>query len=143
VEPIFVLFLSEPDTAYAMRTISEETKIPLTTLYSWREKVRADPEWRPSPEHFAENPRIFPTGIETMLADFIQLHFVSEGRALIRPTLRPLLLLLVQDLVAEGVLEPQALDFRASYHFMSNSDTRIRFERTTNRQDGILSNWLG
>jgi hypothetical protein len=73
----------------------EKTKIPLTTAYSWREKVRADPEWRPSPEHFAENSRMFPTGIETMLADFILLHFVSEGCALTRPTLRPLPLLLV------------------------------------------------
>jgi hypothetical protein len=43
--------------------------------------------------------------MEAPLADFIRLHFPSEGQALTRPTLRPLLFLLVQDLVAEGVLE--------------------------------------
>jgi hypothetical protein len=91
-----------------MRTVSEQTKIPLATLYSWREKVRADPGWRPSSEYFSTNPRTFPPKVETMFADFICLHFASEGRALTRPTLRPLLLMLVHDLVAEGVLEQQA-----------------------------------
>jgi transposase len=125
IEPIFTLFLTAPDTTYAMREVSERTKIPISTLYSWREKIRTDPEWRPSKEHFSSNPRLFPPDVETMLADFIRYHFVSEGRALTRPTLQPLLLLLVQDLVVEGVLEPRALDFKSSYHFMSNFLRRV------------------
>jgi hypothetical protein len=35
------------------------------------------------------------------------------------------LLLLVQDLVVEGVLEPRALDFKSPYHFMSNFLRRV------------------
>jgi hypothetical protein len=63
--------------------------------------------------------------MEATLADFIRLHFVSQGRALTRPTLHPLLLLLVEDLAAKRVLESQALNFKGSYHFMSNCLKRV------------------
>jgi hypothetical protein len=103
-----------------MCEVSETTKVPISTLYSWREKVRAYPNWRPSPKHFFSKANTFPLEVEAALADFIRLQFVSQGRALTRSTLRPLFLLLVQDLAAEGVLEFQAPDFKGSYHFMSN-----------------------
>jgi hypothetical protein len=58
--------------------------------------------------------------MEATLADFIRLHFVPQGRALTQPILRPLLLVLLQDIVAEGALESQALKFKESCDFMSN-----------------------
>jgi hypothetical protein len=119
------LFFFEYDVTYPTPTVSEQTKIPLTTFYSWREKVRAHPDWPPSSEHFSTNPRTFPSEVETMLADFIRLHFASEGQVLTGPTLRPLLLMIVHDLIAEGVLEQQALDFKASYHFTSGFLRRL------------------
>jgi hypothetical protein len=85
-----------------MGEVSEHTKVPISTLYFLREKVRADPDWRPSPGHFSSNAMAFPPEVEVMLTDFIRLYFVSQGRALTRPPLRPLLLFLVQDLVAKG-----------------------------------------
>jgi hypothetical protein len=95
IQPIFALFLTEPNPFCAMREVSEHTKVPISTRYSWREKVRADPDWRPSPECFSSNARAFPPEVKATLADFILLHFVSQGRALTRPTLCPLFLLLI------------------------------------------------
>jgi hypothetical protein len=43
--------------------------------------------------------------------------FRIQKQALTRPTLRPLLLFLFQDLVAERALESQALNFKGSYLF--------------------------
>jgi hypothetical protein len=59
-----------------------------------------------------------------MLVDLIRLHFRYDGRMLTRPTLLPLLFLLVQDL-GEGVLEPQAMNFKASDHYVSNFLRRV------------------
>jgi hypothetical protein len=90
IEPSFALFLTEPDASYAMYEVSEHTKISISTLYSWREKIRADPDWRPSPEHFSSNARTFPSEVEATLADFIRLHFVSqEGDQLLALVARP------------------------------------------------------
>jgi hypothetical protein len=120
IEPIFAQFLTEPEASYALREVSEHTKVPNSILHSWREKVRANPDWRPSPEHFSSNARTFPPEMEATLTDFIHLHFVSQRRVFAQPTLRLLLLLLVQHLVSEGVLESQALNFKRSYHFVAN-----------------------
>jgi hypothetical protein len=57
--PIFHVFLTQDDSTYMMREVQARCKVPIMTLYSWRERVRADPDWRPSPEHFSENARIF------------------------------------------------------------------------------------
>jgi hypothetical protein len=55
LEPIFDLFPSEPDRWYVMRIVSEKPGVRTTILYSWRERVRADPTWEPSRDHFSEN----------------------------------------------------------------------------------------
>jgi hypothetical protein len=124
-KPIFALFLTESDASYAIREVSEHSKVPISTLYSWREKVRTCPDWLPFPEYFSLNARAFLPHVETTLTHFIHSPFVSQGRALTRPTLRLLLLLPVQDLVAEGVLESQGLDFKRPYHFVSNFLKRV------------------
>jgi hypothetical protein len=48
LEPIFTLFLTKCDILYVMREVSARSHIPLTTLYSWHEKIRTEPSWRPS-----------------------------------------------------------------------------------------------
>jgi hypothetical protein len=63
--------------------------------------------------------------MEATLPDFVRLDFVSQCRALTGSTLRPLLLLLVQDLIAGGVLESQALDFKGLHLFTSNFLKRV------------------
>jgi hypothetical protein len=108
-----------------MRDVSEHMKVPTHPLCSWHEKVRADSDWRHSPEHFSSNAKAFLPEVEATLGVFIRLYFVSQGCALMRPTLRPLLLLLVQGLAAEWVLELQALDFKGLYHFMSTFLKRV------------------
>jgi hypothetical protein len=77
IEPIFTLFLTEPDASYAMHAVSKHVKVPISTLHSWREKVRADSDWLPSPEHLSSKAGTFPPEVEAMLADFIRLHSVS------------------------------------------------------------------
>jgi hypothetical protein len=140
IQSNFALFLTEPDASYAMREVSEHRKVPIPTLYSWREEVRAYPDWRPSPEYFSLNARTFPPEVEATLADFIHLHFASQERALTQPTLRPLLLLIVQDLLAEGVLEAQVLNVKGLRHFMSNFLKRVGliFRRARDRRRPIL-----
>jgi hypothetical protein len=59
LDPIFHLFLTQDDSTYMMREVQARCKVPTMTLYSWRERVRSDPEWRPAPEHFSENARLF------------------------------------------------------------------------------------
>jgi hypothetical protein len=125
LEPIFNLFLRDDDAGYAMRDISQQTNVPITTLYSWRERVRVDPTWRPSKEHFTENSRVFPDDIEETIANFIRINFVQPGRSLTRATLRPLILLLIQDLVAQTILPSSCLNFTCSYHFLSRFLRRV------------------
>jgi hypothetical protein len=50
--------------------------------------------------------------------------------------------LVVQDLIAEGVLESQALDFKGLYHFMSNFLNRVglSFRRARAQRRLILNN---
>jgi hypothetical protein len=40
-EPIFQLFLTQPDRTYSMKSVHDKTGISVTTLDSWREHVRA------------------------------------------------------------------------------------------------------
>jgi hypothetical protein len=149
IEPIFQLFLAEPDRAYAIQLVSRKTGVPLTTLYSWRERVRADREWRPSKDHFSTNRRILPDEIEELIARFVRINFAWVGRLFDRPVLRPLLLILVQDFVAEGVLPPSALNFKCSYHFMSRflnraglSSWKARTARRPEIDDGECAEFL-
>jgi hypothetical protein len=125
LEPIFHLFLTQDDSTYLMREVHARCNVPITTLYSWRERVRADPDWRPTREHFSENRRILPDEIEAIIADYIRVTFVEPGRPLTRPTLKPLVLMFVQSLVAENVLTEDFLNFSCSYHFLSRFLQRV------------------
>jgi hypothetical protein len=60
LQPIFDLFLSEPDRSYAMCIVSEKNGVRTTSLYSWRERVRADPTWRPREIIFPRTGEYFP-----------------------------------------------------------------------------------
>jgi hypothetical protein len=79
IEPIFILFLTESNTSNVTREVSKHMKVPISILYSWCEKVRADPNWRPSPEHFSSNANAFPLEVEAPLSYSICLHFVSQN----------------------------------------------------------------
>jgi hypothetical protein len=125
LDPIFDLFRTEPDGHYLMRDVSRATHVPATTLYAWREHSRLAPSWRPSRDHFSENRRIFPEEVEDLMAQFIRTNFVEAGRSLTRTTLQPLVLMLAHDLVAEGVLDDSALNFKCSRHFLSRFLTRV------------------
>jgi hypothetical protein len=119
LEPIFNLFRNEPDHHDLMRNISAETHVPITTLYSWRERFRTTPSWRPSRQHFAENRRVFSDDVEEIIANFIRSNFVEPGRSLTRTTLHPLILALVHDLIPEHVLDDSFLNFKSFGHFLS------------------------
>jgi hypothetical protein len=59
------------------------------------------------------------------MATFIRVNYVDPGRSLIRTTLQPLILMLVQDLVSEGILDQEALNFQCSYHFLESFLERV------------------
>jgi hypothetical protein len=96
LEPIFTLFRTEPDDSDVMREVFARSHIPPTTLGSWCEKVRTEPSWRPSREHFSLAPRAFPPNVEETIANFICINFVSLGHSLTRPVLKLLILMLVK-----------------------------------------------
>jgi hypothetical protein len=109
-EPIFHLFLTQPDRTYSMQSVHVKTGVSLTTLYSWREQVRAHAEWRPSQEHFEMTNRTLPGDAEAIIAQFIRSNFVALGRGLERPTLKSIVLMLIHSMVAEQFLEPTMLN---------------------------------
>jgi hypothetical protein len=80
LKPIFELFGTEPDGDHRMREFSHATHVPTTTVYTWREHFRLNPSWRPSPDHFSENRRVFPDWVEDLMAQFIRINFVALGR---------------------------------------------------------------
>jgi hypothetical protein len=71
IEPIFQVFLTQPDRTYSMQSMHEKTGVPLTTLYSWREQVRAHDDWRPSHSLSEMRNRALPDEAETIIAQFI------------------------------------------------------------------------
>jgi hypothetical protein len=125
LEIIFTLFLTEPDDSYVMREVSARSHIPLTTLYSWREKIRTAPSWRPSREYFFLAPRALPPDVEETIANFIHINFVSLRRSLTRPVLKPPILMLVQELIVQQILDESLLNFKSSAHFMPNFIQRM------------------
>lgn len=118
IEPIFVLFLTSPDSSYHMIEIAEKTKIPLSTLYTWRTRVRHEPEWRPQSIRFQSNPRAIEDPIEIEMAAYIRANFVSLGNDLSTASLKRTLTMLVHGLVACGRLPPTALNFKCSTTYM-------------------------
>jgi hypothetical protein len=109
-EPIFHLFLTQPDRTYSMQSVHENTGVPLTTLSSWRERGRAHAEWRTSHEHFEMTNRALPGDAEAIIAQFIRSNFVALGRGRERPTLKSIVLMLIHSMVAEQFLEPTILN---------------------------------
>jgi hypothetical protein len=123
-----------------MAKVQSMTKVPLRTLYARRERIRVDPEWRPTAQHFSENARVFPDEIEEHMANFILVNYVDPGRSLTRTTLQPLILMLVQDLVSEGILDHEALNFQCSSRFLESFLQRmgLSFRRArTDRRPAI------
>jgi hypothetical protein len=62
--------------------VHAKTGVPITTLYSWREQVRVDPEWRPSAEHLALARQTDPNHISlvariTFSDDILKLMFLT------------------------------------------------------------------
>jgi hypothetical protein len=100
VEPIFEPFRSKADNEYLMRDAPARTNVRVRTLYFWRERLRTEPLWCSSRDHFSENRRTFPDDVEAMVPDFIGTNFLGQGRSLTRITVQPLILMLVHDLVS-------------------------------------------
>jgi hypothetical protein len=122
---VFHLFLTEPDANYVMRDVSSRTKVPLTTFHSWPEAIRTQPTRRPAHVHFSLAHRALPPDVEAIIADFLRVNFISLGRSLMRSILRPVILILVHDLVAQQVLEASLLKFKCSSHDLSNFLRRV------------------
>jgi hypothetical protein len=60
-----------------------------------------------------------------MSANFIRKDFVDPGRSLARVILSLLILMLIQDLVAQKILDDSFLNFKCSYHFLSRCLSRV------------------
>jgi hypothetical protein len=108
------IFCTVSDSSYRMREIRDITNVPISTLYTWRERVRQDPSWRPDPARFTANPRAIEDALEAKMAQYLQDNFVSMRRDLSTHVLKQTLIMLVQSFVASGDLPESALNFRCS-----------------------------
>jgi hypothetical protein len=80
-EPIFHLFLTQPDRSYSMQSKQVNTGVPLITLDSWRGQVRAHAKWRPSHEHFEMTNRALPGDAEAIIRSLFDLVSRPLGAA--------------------------------------------------------------
>jgi hypothetical protein len=117
-EPIFTMVCTVPDDTYRMREMSDETHIPLKTLYTWCDRMKEEPTWRPSALRFQANPGIMDDDIETMMAQYLLDNFVSLGKDLSIYTLKRTLLMLTQSYAASGTLPESALIFKCYTTYM-------------------------
>jgi hypothetical protein len=101
-----------------MPSAHDKTDVPLTTLYSWREQVSANAEWRPSHGHFEMANCGLTDDAEALIAQLIGSNFMALGRGLDRPTLKSGVLMLIQSMVAENFLLSTILTFKCSNHFL-------------------------
>jgi hypothetical protein len=125
IESTITVFQSYEDHTSRMSKVQWITKVRLRTLYAWGERIRVDPEWQPPAEHFSENALVFPDEIEEHMANFILANSMDPGRSLTRTTLQPLILMLVQGLVSDGIFDQEVLNFQCSYHFLESFLQRI------------------
>jgi hypothetical protein len=78
--------------------------------------------------HFSSikvNRHVFSDNVELMFANFVGINFVEPGRSLTRVTLQPLVLMPVQDLVAQRILDDLFMSFECSYYFLLRFLSRI------------------
>jgi hypothetical protein len=106
IEATFQLFLTAPDGTYTMKDGSLRTRVPVTTLSSWRKQARVDLGWRPSSEYFSRGNRSLPDKAEEMIASFIRRQYLDLGRRLDRPTLQSVIFMPLHSMVAEPYLQP-------------------------------------
>jgi hypothetical protein len=70
-------------------------------------------------------PRALPPDAEDILGNFTLIIFVSLGRSLTRGVLKPLIVMLIHDLVAEKVLDRTLFNVKCPSHFMTNFIRRM------------------
>jgi hypothetical protein len=124
LDPIFPLFHTTADGEYVMQDVAAATNVRTTTLYSCRERCRIDPQWCPSRDYFCENRRVLSDDIEVTFTDFLRINFVELCRPLTRAILQPLILMFIQDPVAQGILNDAFLNFKCSGPFLSRFSGR-------------------
>jgi hypothetical protein len=127
LEPVFHLFLTDDKDTYLIRDVAKITNVPLTTRYTWRERMQNDSNWCLSRLHFSENAREFPGDVEQLIASFIRINFVPEDTRVTRTTLQLLILMLLQDMIAQNVFDERHLAFKCSSHFLSRFLKRVGF----------------
>jgi hypothetical protein len=118
IEPVCQVLATTPETDYSLRAISEQTGIPVTTLWRWKVRIAQDKNWRPGNERFRDNPRLFDDAIESQMATYIDENFIVLGRSLTMSILQQTILMLVHNFVATGDLPEAALAFKCSTKFV-------------------------
>jgi hypothetical protein len=97
-----------------MREIRDITNVTISSLDTWRERVRQNPSWRPDPARFTANPRAIEDALEPKMAQYLRDNFISMGLDLSTYILKQRLIMLVQSFVAYGDLLESALNFKCS-----------------------------
>jgi transposase len=101
-----------------MREIRDIMVVPISTLYTWRERTRQDSSWPPDPARFTANPRAIEDALETKIMQYLRDNFISTGLDLSTYVLKQTLIMLVRSFVASGDLPESALNFKCSIPYM-------------------------
>jgi hypothetical protein len=137
IEPICQVLATTPETEYILRTISEQTGIPVTTLWRWKARIAQDQHGRPRAQRFHDNPRLFDDELESRMATYVDENFIAVGSPLTMGTLQQTILMLVHNFVAAGELPEATLAFKCSTkfarRFLKRNDLAFHRGRPTRR----------
>jgi hypothetical protein len=116
-----------------MNYIIEKSKLPPSTLYGWREKLKRNPDWCPDRKQFDHNRRVFSLKQEDLIGNYIREFYVRPKKLLTLIHLRTIILkyyaqfnsesdnyhALINKLNIAKPFRPRP-NFRCSFHFLKS-----------------------
>ena len=108
--------------------LSRESRVKRTTLSTWRQKLKVDPNYRPDPNALGRHLAL-PEEVEQELADHIRKEYIAKGRMLTMSSLSALARAAYNEL-NETSPEDKGREFKASnnwdYGFLGRREMALR-----------------
>jgi hypothetical protein len=93
-----------------IRKISDRIKVPQTTLYEWRDRLRDNPEFKPYQPNRSTPHLHLPLEIENQIANYFRVNFVDRGFLITFEQAQKLALTFLSNLVISQQLNMQFLN---------------------------------
>jgi hypothetical protein len=134
-EPVFERF-AHPELSEPLPIIAQTTRIPLPTLYRWRQLFRRKQSWRPDRNQQIPNRRVFTAEQEQEIAQYITERFLERHVPITLAVLRTIILTKYQEFLQPSndledlmiwmrTIRPRD-NFICTRHFLANFMRRNR-----------------